>query len=125
MSGPDKKLLDFPNLELMWRLPAPVPAHGAVAHGAVASAVAATTQRIAAARSTAGRTAAPSMSISIDETYEGRKAGESPVDRAARERQEDADEAARLTALRTPPPSLEKKSGGFGLPDFLTSMKTP
>ena len=144
MSGPDTKLLDFPNLELMWRVPKlvpagaggaqgwpmPVPAHGAVAHGAVAStvavasAVAATRERLAAARSTgARRTAAPSMSISIDETYEGRNPSESPVDRAARERQEDADEAARLRALRTPPPTAEKKSGGMGLPDFLKMGK--
>ena len=51
MSGPDKKLLDFPNLEYLWRLPElvpapaaagaggwamPVPAHGAVAYDAPA-----------------------------------------------------------------------------------------
>ena len=163
MSGPDKKLLNFPNLEYLWRLPAlvpapaaagpggwamPVPAHGARAGGAVACdaaaarfaydaigrAVAATKQHIAAARSTyhqgtaAARAAAPStrsttlsMRIGIDETYEGRRPGETPVERAARERQEDADEAARLKALRTPP--ADEKSGGFGLPGFLTGMR--
>ena len=179
MSGPDKKLLDFPNLEYLWRLPElvpapaaagaggwamPVPAHGAlaqydgsfaydaiagaVARGAVAydaaagsfaydaigRAVAATKQHVAGARSTAVstavRAAAPSMRSTtlrmragIDETYEGRRPGETPVERAARERQEDAEEAARLKALRTP--AAEEESGGFGLglPGFLSGMK--
>ena len=63
------------------------------------------------------------MRAGIDETYEGRRPGETPVERAARERREDAEEAARLKALRTP--AAEDKSGGFGLglPGFLSGMK--
>ena len=118
MSGDGRSsLLDFSNLEIMWRLPALVPPAASAVPAAgwsiplvpvPAGAVATTAHRPAAARTTA-----PHM-LAVEET---------PVERAARERGEDAAKAARLKELRTPI-GATKKSGG--LPGFLAGkMKTP
>ena len=145
MTGKDREsLLDFPNLDLMWRLPALVPpADGVpvagwpmpVPAGAVAAAVAAAVADATAAAAphrppaTRARTAAPCMSISVEEGISPVEmemeivSRETPVERAAREREEDSAEAARLKALRAP---SEAKSGGLSLPGFLTGkVKTP
>jgi hypothetical protein len=104
MSGRDRDaLLNYPNLELMWRLPALVPpampvpagAGGRLSLGAPAQAAATALRRAVARTKGAHRGGAPRMVLAGDDGAEG----ETPMERAARERAEDAAEAARLKAL--------------------------